>query len=286
MAFGTLLGKRNKEINKVVLIPLNQIICNPYQPRQHFDQEALQELSKSIIANGLLQPVTVRKLEDEKYELIAGERRTLAFRAIGKEHIPAIVEEFSDQQSAVLALIENLQRKDLNYFEEANGIAKLMQQLHLSQQQISSRLGKAQSTVANKLRLLRYSSELQQEMLVAGLTERHARALLKLSDDKIQPAVQYIKDKELNVEETEEYVEQLLLKKELKTRTRLFVVKDMRMFQNSINKAISLMSLAGIAIDSQKKESEEYIEYHIKIPKNAVYKSKTSPQNQTKIDAV
>lgn len=283
------MSKKNREINKVVLLPLSEITSNPNQPRKHFDPDALQELSRSIIANGLLQPVTVRRLESGRYELIAGERRTLAFRSLGREHIPAIVEEYSDQQSAVLALIENLQRKDLNYFEEAVGIAQLMDLLELTQQQISVRLGKAQSTVANKLRLLRYPVPLQQTMLEAGLTERHARALLKIEElPKLEAAIGHIVEKQLNVEQTEEYVQQLLLKKEIKTRTRLFVVKDLRMFQNSINKAVSMMSLAGIPVDSVKHETDDYIEYVIKVPKAAVYKTKPAKPggSQTRIGAV
>lgn len=267
-----LLTKRTKEVNRVVLIPLSEIVSNPYQPRKHFDEEALHELSRSIIANGLLQPISVRRLPNEQYELVAGERRTLAFRLLGRESIPAIVEGYSDQQSAVLALIENLQRKDLNYFEEAAGIARLMEQLNLTQQQVSMRLGKAQSTVANKLRLLRYPQELQDRMLQAGLTERHARALLKITDvAALQPAVEHIIEQSLNVEQTEAYIEKLLDAGKEQKRTRLFIVKDMRMFQNSINKACSMMNLAGIPVEQKKKETDDYIEYHIKVPKSLVY---------------
>lgn len=270
-----LLSKRNKEINKVVLLPLVEIAANPHQPRKYFDPEGLQELARSIIANGLLQPITVRRREEGGYELVAGERRTMAFRSLGRETIPAIIEEYSSQQSAVLALIENLQRKDLNYFEEAAGIQRLMEEQDMTQQQISVRLGKAQSTVANKLRLLRYPPETRTKMLESGLSERHARAMLRISNqEQLEKALDHIIVNALNVEETEQYIDKLLQNKEQKKPTRLFVVKDMRMFRNSINKACSLMQLAGIPVDQKVMETEEKIEYCITIPKSAVYVDK------------
>lgn len=274
MALG-LLSRKNREVNKVVLLPLCEIHANPHQPRKIFDPDGLCELAESIKANGLLQPITVRRLQEGEYELVAGERRTLAFRALGREYIPAIIEEMSDEQSAVLALIENLQRRDLNFFEEAAGIAKLMQQLDLNQQQVSEKLGKAQSTVANKLRLLRYSPELQSRILQAGLTERHARALLRLdSADKLEQAVQYIIDHALNVEQTEQYVQSLREAEqpdnEAGQKMRLFVIKDMRVFHNTITKAVTLMHEAGIPVDSQHTEEGDYIEYVIRIPKDSV----------------
>lgn len=270
-----LLGKRNREINKVVLLPLSQIHSNPNQPRKHFDREAIEDLSRSILANGLLQPVTVRRLQGGGYELIAGERRAMAFRSMGKDLIPAIIEDYTEQQSAVMALIENLQRKDLNYFEEAAGIAKLMDQLQLTQHQVSEKLGKAQSTVANKLRLLRFSPEMQTVMLEAGLTERHARALLKLTDgEQLELALHHIIEFSYNVEQTELFIERLLSKKEQQRHNRTFIIKDMRIFQNSIQKAVSMMNMAGIPVQNKMKEDEEHIVYTIKIPKSVVYKTK------------
>lgn len=277
------------EATQVEMLPLADIQPNPHQPRRYFEPEALMDLSRSIVANGLLQPITVRRLSDNRYELVAGERRTMAFRNLGRERIPAIVREFTDEQSAVLALIENLQRKDLNFFEEAIGIAKLMDQLDLTQQQISVQLGKAQSTVANKLRLLRYSPKLQQIMLEANLTERHARALLKIEDPaELELVVAYIIEHRYNVDQTEQYVESLLQKKEHQLRTRLFIVKDLRMFQNSINKAVSMMNLAGIPVSSVKSETEEFVEYKITVPKAAVYKPRPDKKgnNQTRIGVV
>lgn len=275
MAIG--FGKKNKEINKVVLIPIAQINKSPSQPRKHFDSESLGELAQSIKSSGLLQPVTVRKVADNRYELIAGERRTMAYQNLGYELIPAIVEEYSDEQSIVLTLIENLQRKDLNFFEEAAGIERLMRELGLNQQQISQRLGKAQSTVANKLRLLKYSPDIQQKMLEAYFTERHARALLKLPDEElVSSAISAVAKEQLNVEQTEQLVQTMLKKIPAKQGTRIFVIKDMRMFMNSIQKAVTTMNQAGIPVDTSKIENDNFVEVHIKIPKAAVYRENAS----------
>lgn len=275
MAIG--FGKKNKEINKVVLLPISQIHKSPSQPRKHFDEAALRELAQSIKSSGLLQPVTVRKISDNNYELIAGERRTMAYQSLGYDVIPSIIEDYSSEQSIVLTLIENLQRKDLNYFEEAVGIARLMQELNLSQQQISQKLGKAQSTIANKLRLLKYSTEIQQKMLESDFTERHARALLKLPDEElVASAIADISKEHMNVEQTEQLVSSMIKKIPQKQGTRIFVIKDMRMFMNSIQKAITTMNQAGIPIDTSKTENDNFVEVHIKIPKSAVYHEKVS----------
>lgn len=270
-----MLSKRNREVNKVVLLPVDEIRSNRSQPRKHFDSDALQELCRSIITSGLLQPVTVRRHPEGKgYELIAGERRTMAFRILGRDHIPAIVEEYNDEQSAVLALIENLQRKDLNYFEEAAGIERLMQQLSITQLQVSQRLGKAQSTIANKLRLLKFSPKIQDMLLQSGLTERHARALLKIPDEERQQrAVDHIAGNMLNVEQTERYVEKLLKEAQPIAPSRIFVVKDMRLFLNTINRAVETMKSAGIVVDTVRREDEQYFEYILKVPKTSIYRA-------------
>jgi ParB family chromosome partitioning protein len=198
-----MLFQKNKEINKVVLLPLDKIIKNPHQPRRLFRREDIEELAASIRVNGLLQPITVRKVGEE-YELVAGERRTMAFREMGETTIPAIVEDFSDQQSAMLALIENLQRKDLNCFEEAYGISHLIDQTGISQQEIAHRLGKAQSTIANKLRLLKFPLAVQKRLMSSSLTERHARALLRLEEEgQLLECIEYILRRDLNEQQTE-----------------------------------------------------------------------------------
>lgn len=273
-----LFGKE-RMINRVVLIDVGMISPNPYQPRQRFDPKAMRELADSISQSGLLQPITVRQTE-VGYELIAGERRLVACRMLALERIPAIVEQFDDERSATFSLIENLQRKDLNFFEEAQGIQQMMQLSGISQQEVADRLGKAQSTVANKLRLLAFSTEMRRRMLDAGLTERHARALLKFPDEKsVSVALAHIVNHRLNVGESERYIDELIagsapvdVPEAVKTKpaTRLFVVKDLRIFMNTIDKAVSTMKLAGIDIDTEKNEDEEYIHYSLKIPKKAV----------------
>ena len=269
------LSKTGREINKVILLPVSRIDSNPNQPRRYFDTENLTELAESIRANGLLQPITVRQsMRDGCYELIAGERRTIAFRMLGYDMIPAIVEEYNDQQSAVLSLIENLQRKDLNYFEEASGISRLMCELSLTQQQVSEKIGKAQPTVANKLRLLKYSPAVQNAFLDHGLTERHARSMLKLqSEEEQMRVIALVAENKLNVDQTEQYVDRLVHKKPAdQEKTRIYVVKDMRIFLNTINRAISIMQHAGIPVDTDKNENDQYMEYLIRVPKSAIYR--------------
>lgn len=271
---------KQKTISRVLSLNIREIASNPYQPRNQFDPRALQELADSISQNGLLQPITVREWENG-YQLIAGERRLMACKMLGMEQIPAIVNRVDDEKSAVFALIENLQRKDLNYFEEAQGIQTLMQTSSMSQQEVAKKLGKAQSTVANKLRLLSFSEELRQKMLDNGLTERHARALLRLPNERlVNEAIQYIVAERLNVGESESYIESLLTavpeKPPSKPATRLFVVKDLRIFMNTITKAVSTMRLAGIEVDTSKEEDEEYIHYLVKIPKKSAYRSSHS----------
>ena len=270
MALG-LMGKKKREVNKVVLLPLREICSNPNQPRKVFDDDSIRDLAESIRESGLLQPVTVRKT-DNGYALIAGERRVRAFRLLSREFIPAIVEDCSREQSAAFALIENIQRENLNYFEQAFGIARLMHEMSLTQQQISVKLGMAQSTLANKLRLLQYSPTVQRAFLEKKLTERHARALLRIGDREEQlNAIDHIAANNLNVEQTERYVESLVSEKNVSQGSRLFIVKDMRIFLNSINKAINTMQHAGIEVDANKRETEDFFEYTIRIPKSSAY---------------
>ena len=262
MAIG-LVGKKRKEVNKVVLLPLSEIYSNPSQPRRTFDEESINELAESIRENGLLQPITVRRTPNG-YSLIAGERRTRAYRRLTREFIPAIVEECSEDQSAAFALIENLQRENLNYFEQAFGIARLMHEQTLTQQQVSVKLGMAQSTVANKIRLLQYSLPVQRAFLDNKLTERHARAVLRISDrDEQLSVIEHIAKNNYNVDQTERYVQAILNvheKEDANTGSRLFVVKDMRIFLNTINKAINTMQHAGIEVDADKRETDDFFE--------------------------
>lgn len=275
---------KQKTVNRVVLLPIGEIAPSPYQPRRQFDPKALDELAQSIQRSGLLQPISVRpKPNGEGYELIAGERRLLACKRNGMEQIQAIIQQVDDQQAALLALVENLQRRDLNYFEEARGIQQLMKQANLSQQQVAEQLGKAQSTIANKLRLLAFSPDLQRKILDHGLTERHARALLRLPNEQlVEQALAAIIQQKLNVGATEALIQMMLEapkeenQKKGQKPTRLFVVKDLRVFMNTISKAVSTMKMAGIQVDTKEVEDEEYIHYTVNIPKKSVYRSHTA----------
>lgn len=269
MRGGTKLGifSKGKVVNKVVLIPVSEIVSNPAQPRTLFDLEELQSLSDSIRENGILQPLTVRFNAKSQYELIAGERRLKAAQIAEMKEVPCIVVETDARQSAVLALLENIQRQDLNYFEEAKAISNLIVEWNVTQEEASKRLGKAQSTIANKLRLLRLDEKQQMKILDAGLTERHARAILKLSDPgMIDKVIYYVGAKRLNVKQTEEYIDGILKEQQKSKRKYIHVVKDVRLFLNTINRAIETMQNAGVPAKAEKREQEDCIEYIVRIP--------------------
>lgn len=264
-----LLTKYNK---KVIEIPARKIRPNKTQPRQTFYEEDLRSLSQSISNNGLLQPLTVRKLKNDEYELVAGERRLRASVMAGFTKIPCIVMKCSDKDSAIFALIENLQRKDLGMFEEARGINRLIRKYGITQEQAAIQLGKKQSTVANKLRLLRLSYDEQDWIIQAGLSERHARALLKIQDEgSRKEALSHIIAENLNVKETEKYISSLLDNKKVQPLhnnvDKKIVVKDVRIFVNTISRAVDTMRMSGIDAVSNKEETDDYIEYTVKIPK-------------------
>lgn len=261
---------------QVVLLPINAIAPNPAQPRTVFEQAELDRLAESIEQNGILQPITVRALPDGGYELISGERRLRACQQLKMDRIKAIVIEVSDQQSAIFAMIENLQRQDLNFFDEARGIHELIYQWKVTQEEASVKLGIAQSTIANKLRLLRLTSEIQSLVIEKGLTERHARALLKLKmPEQQRQALGEIAQKKMNVAQTEQYIEELLAQKpeeqpQAPTK-RILIVKDLRIFLRSIEKAVDTMKQAGIEAVASQSDESDYIEYRIKIPKASAY---------------
>ena len=260
--------ENKKTENKILLIPQGDILPNPNQPRRRFDYDELEGLAQSIRANGILQPLLVRHLDDGKYELVAGERRLRAARLIGLTKLPCIVNEISESESAVFAVIENLQRSNLDYFEEAEAIALLMSDYRLSQEELCKRLGKAQSTISNKLRLLKLSEEMRYRISRAGLTERHARTLLSLTDEVQRArALSIIIDRHLTVSESESLVEQMLRKNEAPKRQILKGFKDIRIFINTLNNAVDTIRRAGIDADSIKTETDEYVEYIVRIPK-------------------
>ena len=257
-----------KDKLKLVKLPVSRILPNPAQPRKDFDQAALESLAQSIKENGLLQPVTVRR-ENGGYTLIAGERRLRACKLAGLKEIPAIVTECAPEDSAVLALLENLQRKDLQMFEQANALVNLLREWHITQEEAAKRLGISQSYLANKLRLLKLSPQEQNEILEYKLTERHARALLRVEDiPQRQKLLRQAGERHLNVSQTEELVESVLQPKGRKPAPkRRFIAKDIRLFINTIDHAVDAMKTAGIEAQAEKTETEEYIECTVRIPK-------------------
>ncbi len=257
-----------KTENKIIMIPQGEILPNPNQPRRRFDYEELEGLAQSIRSNGILQPLLVRILENGRYELIAGERRLRAARLIGLNKVPCIVNNISEEDSAVFAVIENLQRQNLDYFEEAEAMALLISDYRMSQEELCKKLGKAQSTLSNKLRLLKLSDEMRYKISRAGLSERHARALLSLTDEVQRArALSIIIDRHLTVNESESLIEQMLRKNEPAKRQILKGFKDIRIFINTLNNAVDTIRRAGIDADSVKTETDEYVEYIVRIPK-------------------
>lgn len=246
---------------------------NPYQPRKYFDSFQLEELAKSIKEFGVIQPIIVRRKE-HCYELIAGERRVRASQSLGLKTIPAIVKTLSDQEVAEIALIENLQRQELNYFEEAEGYQRLIQEFKLTQEEVARKVGKSQSTIANKLRLLKLPSAVRAGINHDLISERHARALLKLPSMELQQVVlREIYAQELNVRETEQCIEtQLLLhgetlpkSKEKKRIVRIFT--DMRLYLNTLRSAVATIKEAGLEVKMKEKEDDNCIEVLIQINK-------------------
>ncbi|MBQ7810049.1 MAG: ParB/RepB/Spo0J family partition protein [Clostridia bacterium] len=268
-----------KNENKVLEIPIIRIRPNKTQPRKNFDEDELMSLARSISTNGILQPLTVRKLNETEYELVAGERRLRASVLAGLSTVPCVLIKCSDKESAIFALIENLQRSDLNMFEEARGISRLIRKFDITQEEAAAKLGKKQSTVANKLRLLKLTLEEQDWITQAGLSERHARALLRIDDEELRKKIlSQIISEGFNATEAENYISDFLHKNTLpdKKQDKKFIVKDLRIFVNTINKAVDTMRLSGINAIAKRVESEEYIEYTVKIPKSEAIQGKTA----------
>ena len=260
-------SKRLVEVNVASIHP------NPYQPRATFDEESIAELAQSIQQVGLLQPLLVRKVDDG-YELVAGERRLRAVTSLGMEKVACIVQQdIEDESSAMMALIENLQREDLHYLEEAQCYQKLLETYGLTQGELANRLGKSQSSIANKLRLLKLSDEVKAAMTEKRLSERHARALLKLTDDKQRlDAVERIAEKGLSVKETERMVEKTLNKAYdekqdgAKPRPKLMrIVRDYRLFMNTINQAVNQLRESGMTVEVEQSDRADGVDIKISV---------------------
>ncbi len=259
--------------SKVLYLPIESIRPNPYQPRREMDKEALGDLCASIKQYGLMQPVVVRQINNCDYELIAGERRLRACKLAGMREIPAIAVRAGGTDSAVMALIENIQRENLGYIEEAEAYASLLSEHGMTQEELAARVGKSQSAIANKVRILKLSPEIRKSLKENGLSERHARALLQLPDEKMKGrALDSIVGKGLNVAKAEEYIKDMLEKaknseeKSVVKNIRMF--NDVRIFSNTIRQAVDMMKRSGVDAVTHKTENEDFIEYTIKISKN------------------
>lgn len=268
-----LLGKTDINSHSLIKINLEFIDPSPYQPRVEFDELELRDLAKSIQEVGMIQPIIVRKDKD-RYQLVAGERRLRASKIAGLLDITAVVVDMSDGQVAAASLIENIQRKDLNYFEEANAYALLIGEFGLTQDEVAGRVGRSQSAVANKLRLLKLSDNVKSSITPNVITERHARALLKLDDEEEQMLLlNMIYENELSVKQTEEYIDNL--KKDIsreintkkKTQKLTFIIRDARIFLNTIRDTVHRAQETGINMAISEIDSEEELQITITIPK-------------------
>ncbi|MBU8755517.1 nucleoid occlusion protein [Priestia megaterium] len=255
--------------DEVKQIRVSSIIPNRYQPRTVFNEAKIEELALTIHTHGIIQPIVVRPTEGEEYELIAGERRWRAVQSLGWDTVPAIVKHFNDTETASVALIENLQREELTAVEEALAYAKLIELHNLTQEALAQRLGKGQSTIANKLRLLKLPVEIQEAIKQKLITERHARALIPLKNQEKQLQVlAEIIEKQLNVKQTEDRVVKLLETqvKKPKVKRKAFS-KDTRIAMNTIRQSLTMVSDSGISLNTEEEEFDEYFQFTIKIPK-------------------
>ncbi|WP_188399265.1 nucleoid occlusion protein [Sporomusa sp. GT1] len=261
------------ELQSVQRVSPEIIVPNPFQPRKTFHDESLQELSASIREFGVIQPLLVRR-QGERFELIAGERRLRASKLAGLDEVPVIVRELDDKEMAELAMIENLQREDLHFLEEAEGYQHLIASFNFTQEELARRVGKNQSTIANKLRLLKLAPEVRQAVVGQSLTERHARALLKLEDTRVQMEVlDGVRENGLNVRATEDlietYTDNISREKNNKEvtpkQTLVKIIKDVRIFINTINSVISQMKKSGMDIKVKQDIEGDYVTINIQV---------------------
>ncbi len=263
---------------KILMLRPDDIVPCPNQPRKVFDGYELQTLADSISVSGIIQPLTVRKGDDGKYILIAGERRLRAARMAGLRRVPCVIHRTDEATSAFYSLTENMQRSNLSFFEEAMGINRLITDFGFSQSEVAARLGLSASTVSNKLRLLKLSPEIQSRICAASLTERHARALLRLMPEQREDVLDKIIAEDLTLSQTEELIDDILNPKEIVScqaeaqevakPIRKAAIGDIKLFSNSLSKLLCTMQNAGITANSRKHETEKYIEYKVRIFKN------------------
>ena len=262
----------------VWMVPVGDILPNPYQPRRYFDPDSIRELAGSIRENGILNPLTIR-WEDGRPVLIAGERRLRAAKMAGLLQVPCVaVEETQGDRPAVLALIENMQRVDMNCFEEAEAIGRLLSTYGLTQAQAAERLGYSQPTVANKLRLLRLPENIRRQMVGAGLTERHARALLRLDEEKQAWVLDRVIGEQLTVAQTERLVD-AVVRGQPPRRPPVWAVRDVRLFLNTVQKAVDVMRQAGVPAELERQEEDDAVVFTIRIPSFSFEKRKGAKEN-------
>ena len=275
------IPENNQPERVVINVPITNIITNPFQPRKIFDNNTLQELAESIKEYGVLQPLLVVPLEEEQYLLIAGERRLRAAYLAELETIPVLLGNYSSEEVAEIAMIENLQREDLHFLDEAEGYDLLMKEFHITQDALAQKIGKKQSTIANKLRILKLDKSIRDILRTGKLTERHARALLKLDDVGVQlSVVNAAIDNDLNVRQTEEMIESLIssgnmsnsdIKENAKgaetaAGKRTKVVRDVRIFVNSVKKVVSDIKKAGVKVKLEQKQTDKDLILTMRIP--------------------
>ncbi len=264
----------NTNVEEVVQIAIDKIVPNRYQPRTVFDDSKIEELARTIHTHGVIQPIVIRKMEDDKYEIIAGERRFRAMSKLEWKEVPAIVRNLSDKETASIALIENLQREELTAIEEAVAYQKLLKLHELTQEALAQRLGKGQSTVANKLRLLKLPEVVQQAIMNKQLSERHARALMQLKEEELQIELMNESiEQQWNVKQLEEKVNFITNppeKEEKKSPVkpkRKAVSKDVRIALNTIKHSLSMVTKSGINLKTEEEDTEDFYQITVRIPK-------------------
>lgn len=255
-------------------VPIDCIKPNKYQPRSVFSEEKIEELARTIHTHGVIQPIVIRPIEDDSYEIIAGERRYRAMKLLEWAEVPAIIRDIDDKETASIALIENLQREELTPIEEAFAYEKLLELHDLTQEALAQRVGKGQSTVANKLRLLKLPDEIKNALMSKEISERHARALMPLKEKELQLSLfEEVVEEQLNVKQLEKRVYETLhpdVKKSLKSKgpKRKSVSRDVRIAVNTIKQSLNLVSKSGIELETEEEDSADYYTITVKIPKN------------------
>lgn len=264
-------AKETAHSDEVIQLEVRKIEPNRYQPRAIFNDEKISELAQTIEAHGMIQPIVVRKLDEERFELIAGERRWRAVQKLNWEKVPAIIRDMNDTETASVALIENLQREELTVIEEAAAYQRLLELQQLTQEALAQRLGKSQSTIANKIRLLKLPQQVQEALMNKLITERHARALIKVKDEDMQlKLLQEIIESDWNVKQTEERIAKLEMPKDevkKKRPTLKGISKDIRIAMNTIRQSLNMVSDTGIQVESDETDFDDYYQITIKIPK-------------------